>query len=421
MRSRFGLPRFQLGENTRMALKTLRENKLRSFLTVLGVVIGITTLLSVSAIMVGLDGDLRVWLQNFGADTLFVYKFTPGIHIGRLSAEERARKPLTYDDGMAILEEAPAVKAVNVAIFPRRGGIHNARYKGKEINGVQHAGHLAAYEEVYNLNIAKGRFFSKAEDDHRADVVVIGSDIADTFFPSEDPLGKTILVDSVPYQVIGVEEKRKGQFFKGQSADQGAAVPYHTYEKHHPVDDDNFLAILPYPGMKAAAEDQIREILRRRRRVPYDKPDNFGISSADAIADQFHQIVGVVALVTFVISSIGLMIGGVGVMNIMLMSVTERTREIGVRKAIGARRRDIIGQFLAEAIALTAAGGVIGVIISFTGSVLINLFLPKLPSSVPLWAVITGVLVSMSVGLFFGLYPAVKAARLDPVDALRYE
>ncbi|PYX94888.1 MAG: multidrug ABC transporter substrate-binding protein, partial [Acidobacteria bacterium] len=236
-----------------------------------------------------------------------------------------------------------------------------------------------------------------------------------------DPIGKIILVDSVPYQVIGVEEKRKGQFFKDQSADRVATVPYHSYEKHHPVDNDNFIGAVPYPGMKSTAEDQIREVLRRRRKVPYNKPDSFGISSADAIATQFHQITGMVALVTIVISSIGLMIGGVGVMNIMLMSVTERTREIGVRKAIGARRRDIIGQFLAEAITLTGAGGVIGVLISFGVSLLISLIFPSLPTSVPMWAVVTGVLVSMSVGLFFGMYPAVKAARLDPVDALRYE
>jgi len=421
MRSKSHFLRFELGENTRMALKTLRENKLRSLLTVIGVVMGVTTLLSVSAIMVGLDQDMRAWLQNFGPDTLFIYKFTPGIHIGRLSAEERSRKPLTYDDGMAIMEQAPAVKTLTIGIFPRRGGIHTARYQGHEVNGVNHNGSLPSYEDVYNISIAKGRFFSQAEDEHRADVVIIGADLADTFFANGDPLGKTILVDAVPYEVIGVEEKRKGQFFKNQSADQGAVVPYHTYEKHHPVDNDNFIAALPYPGMKAAAEDEIREVLRRTRKVPYDKPDNFGISSADEIATQFHQITGMVALVTFVISSIGLMIGGVGVMNIMLMSVTERTREIGVRKAIGARRRDIVGQFLAEAITLTGAGGMIGVIISLTISLLLNLFLPKVPSSVPMWAVVTGVLVSMSVGLFFGIYPAVKAARLDPVEALRYE
>jgi len=413
---------FAWSENVRMALKALRENKLRSLLTVLGVVIGVTTLLSVSAIMVGLDQDMRDLLDNFGADTLFVYKFNPGIHLTRPTAEERARKPLTYDDGMAIQEQCPAVKWLNVAIFPQqRGVIHAARYQGKEVSGVNHVGALPAFEEVNNIALAKGRFFSQAEDEHRADVVVIGSDIADTFFPNEDPLGKTILVDLIPYQVIGVEEKRKGQFFKNQSADRAATVPYHSYEKHHPANNDDFIAAAPYPGMKAEAEDEIREVLRRRRKVPYDKPDTFGISSADEIATQFHQITAKVALITFVLSSIGLMIGGVGVMNIMLMSVTERTREIGVRKAIGARRRDITGQFLAEAITLTGAGGVIGVLISFSISVLINTFLPSLPSSVPMWAVVTGVLVSMSVGLFFGMYPAVKAARLDPVDALRYE
>ena len=412
---------FRLGENTRMALKALRENKLRSFLTVVGVVMGVTTLLCVAAIMVGLDEDMRGFLNDFGADTLFIYKFTPGIHFGRLSAEERARKPLTYDDAMAINEQCSAVKWVTVEMFPRRGGIHTARYQGHEVNGVDHTGALSSYEQVYNVRMAKGRFFSQAEDEHRADVVVIGADMADSIFPHEDPIGKIILVDSVPYQVIGVEEKRKGQFFKDQSADRVATVPYHSYEKHHPVDNDNFIGAVPYPGMKSTAEDQIREVLRRRRKVPYNKPDSFGISSADAIATQFHQITGMVALVTIVISSIGLMIGGVGVMNIMLMSVTERTREIGVRKAIGARRRDIIGQFLAEAITLTGAGGVIGVLISFGVSLLISLIFPSLPTSVPMWAVVTGVLVSMSVGLFFGMYPAVKAARLDPVDALRYE
>src|SRR5581483_10423115 len=265
---------FAWSENIGMALKALRENKVRSLLTVLGVVIGVTTLLSVSAIMVGLDQDMRGMLENFGADTLFVYKFTPGIHLSRPTAEERARKPLTYDDGMAIQEQCHAVKWISVEIFPQqRGVIHTARYQGREVNGVNHTGAIPSYEQINNLSMAKGRFFSQAEDEHRADVVVIGSDIADTFFASEDPLGKTILVDSIPYQVIGVEEKRKGQFFKNQSADRAATVPYHTYEKHHPANNDNFIAAAPYPGMKAEAEDEIREVLRRRRKVPYNKPD----------------------------------------------------------------------------------------------------------------------------------------------------
>lgn len=412
-------------ENARMAFKALRENKTRSILTVLGVVIGITALLSVASIMVGLDEDMRGYLNDYGADTLFIFRFDPGIHIGRLTSEERMRKPLTYEDAMAIQESCPAVKEVVAENFPRFNGgpppTRTARYKNHEIVGLDYSGAFPSYQDVYNVSIDKGRFFTEVEDEHRADVAVIGSDIADTFFANEEPLNKVILVDSVPYTVIGVAAKRKGQFFKDQSADKTIKVPYHSYRKHYPNDDDNFIGVLPYKGMKAAAEDQVRELLRRRRKVQFDKPDNFGVSSAQEIATQFRQITGAVALVTFVISSIGLLIGGVGVMNIMLMSVTERTREIGVRKAVGARRMDIIWQFLTEAMALTGAGGIIGVLLGFAISFTINWLLPALPSAIPLWAVTAAVLVSMSVGLFFGMYPAVKAARLDPVEALRYE
>ncbi len=198
-------------------------------------------------------------------------------------------------------------------------------------------------------------------------------------------------------------------------------VPYRTYRKHLPQDDEHLIGAVAYPGRMSEAEDQIRSVLRRRRNVPYNKPDNFGISSAQQIADQFRQITASVALLISVVSSIGLLVGGVGVMNIMLMSVTQRTREIGVRKAIGARQRDVIWQFLTEAMVLTGAGGLIGVLLGGGISLLINALLPKLPSSVPLWAVLLALVVSTSVGLFFGMYPAIKAARLDPVEALRYE
>jgi len=218
-----------------------------------------------------------------------------------------------------------------------------------------------------------------------------------------------------------VLEKRKGQFFKDESADKVVVVPYGAYRKHNPQDDENFIGAQAYPGRKAQAEDEIIGLMRRRRGVAIDKPNNFAISSSEEIARQFRQITGAIAIAVVVISSIGLLIGGVGVMNIMLMSVTERTREIGVRKAIGARRRDIIRQFLTEAMTLTGAGGVIGVSLGGGISFLINKLLPSLPSAVPLWSVIAAVTASMSVGLFFGIYPAMKASRLDPVDALRYE
>ncbi|MGB6667329.1 MAG: ABC transporter permease, partial [Candidatus Acidiferrum sp.] len=360
---------------------------------------------------------------------LFVFKFDPGIHTsGRLSPEERSRKPLTLEDAQAIGELCPDVKAVSAALLPKvvegaPGGrpLMSARYKDKEVAGVDYHGILPEDEEVFNSRAEQGRFITEAENLHRTDVAVIGPDLAKALYPDEDPLGKPILVDGVSYEVIGVLAARKGQLVKDQAADKALLVPYRTYQKHRPMDDENMIGAVAYPGRMPEAEDEIRGVLRRRRKVPYNKPDNFGVSSAKEIADQFRQITSSVALLISVVSSIGLLVGGVGVMNIMLMSVTQRTREIGVRKAIGARRRDVIWQFLTEAIVLTGSGGVIGVLMGLGISLLIHLFLPRLPSSVPLWSILVAVTVSMSVGLFFGMYPAVKASRLDPVEALRYE
>lgn len=418
----------QLGENAQMALTTLRENKMRSFLTVLGVVIGITALLSVAAILVGVYSDLNAFLSDFGPNTLFIFKFDAGIHTsGRLSRDELARKPLTLEDAKAIAELCPDVQAVAAAVLPRvdesggPGRIQTARYKAKEVAGVDYHGVMPEDEIVFNSRAARGRYLSEAENLHRSEVALIGPDLAKALFPHEDPLGKAILVDGVSYQVIGVMARRKGQLMKGDATEKAILVPYRTYQKHRPMDDENLIGAVAFPDRIAEAEDEIRGVLRRRRNVPFDKPDNFGISSATEIADQFRQITASVALLISVVSSIGLLVGGVGVMNIMLMSVTQRTREIGVRIAIGARRRDITWQFLTEAMVLTGAGGIIGVLLGGGINLLLNALVPKLPSSIPLWAVLLAVAVSMSVGLFFGMYPAIKAARLDPVEALRYE
>jgi putative ABC transport system permease protein len=419
--------RINIGENGRMAITTLRENKMRSFLTVLGVVIGITALLSVVSILVGVYSNVSDYLTDYGPETLFIFRFDPGIHTGRLTSEERARRPLTLEDAEAIKQFCPAVRAVTVSLYPRfveegpsRGPV-TARYLSKEVSGIDYNGTLPATEEVFNSRPRIGRFFSEAENAHRADVAVIGSDIAKTLYPDIEPLGKPIMIDGVTYEVIGVLEPRKGGFVKDQSADKAVMVPYRSYHKHIPQDDEHFVGATAYPGLMSEAEDQIRGVLRRRRNVPYSEPDNFGISSAQQIADEFRQITSSVALLISVISSIGLLVGGVGVMNIMLMGVTQRTREIGVRKAVGARRRDVIWQFLTEAVVLTGAGGVIGVLLGGGISLLISVLVPSLPSSIPLWAIVLAVGVSMSVGLFFGMYPAIKAARLDPVEALRYE
>ena len=418
--------RMNLGENVKMALTTLHENKMRSFLTVLGVVIGITALVVVVSIVEGLYADMSAMLNDYGPNTLFIAKFNPGIHTGRLSPEELNRKSLTFEDAEAMAHECPMVDQVAVAVYQRiddfsRPPIITARYKDKEANGIDYSGGTPNQEEVFNAHTYIGRFFSEAENLHREDVAVIGHDLGTTFFPDENPIGKTIVVEGVPYRVVGVLEKRKGQLFQDPGAEKQVIVPYRTFVKHHPNDEDVMLGAMARPGHMPEAEDEIRAVLRIRRNVPYSKPDTFGISSAQEITQQFKQITGTAALLIAVVASIGLLVGGVGVMNIMLMSVTQRTREIGVRKAIGARRRDVIWQFLTEAMVLTGTGGVVGVLLALGISGLIHAVLPALPSVIPLWAILIAVAVSMSVGLFFGMYPAIKAARLDPVDALRYE
>jgi putative ABC transport system permease protein len=415
-----------LGENAKMALDTLRENKVRSFLTVLGVVIGITALITVASILVGFYADVTSYLEDYGPNTIWVFKVAPGVSTGRLSAEERNRKPLTLEDGLAIREQCPAVTQVAISVFKRvydytHLTIITARYKDKEVSGLDYSGATEQYEEVYNARTYAGRFFTEAEDLHRSDVAVIGYDLGKAFFEGQDPIDKIISVEGFPYRVIGVFEHRKGQLFQNPRVENQVVVPYRTYRKHHPTDDEHFVGAVAAAGRMAEAQDEIRAVLRRRRRVPYSSPDNFGLSTAAEVANQVKEITSSVALLTAVVSSIGLLVGGVGVMNIMLMAVTQRTREIGVRKAIGARRSDVIWQFLTEAVVLTGSGGVIGVLLGMGISLLIHVLWPALPSTIPAWAVFLAVGVSMSVGLFFGMYPAIKAARLDPVEALRYE
>jgi len=408
-------------EDMLMALETIRTHKVRSFLTVLGVMIGVTVAIVVASILLGFEDNVQASLNEFGVDNLFIFKFDPGIHIGRLSPEERLRKSLTYEDAMAI-KEIPSVKDVAVQVLPHIGEgfqfpIRIARYKNHELVDNIFRGTTASYSDVESSHMKEGRFFTDQEDDHRLDVVVLGYDAEQTLFPGEQAIGKQLMVDGNPYTVIGVFDKKKNP--APGRGDNEVFIPYRTYRKHYPPDDEIFLLVMAYPGMKATAEDQVRGLLRMRRRVPFDKPDSFGISSAESLGEQFRQIVAGVFLLVVFITSVGLLVGGVGVMNIMLMSVTERTREIGVRKAIGARKRDISFQFLTEAMTLTGVGGVMGVILSLAISFILHAI--HVPSSVPLWAILVGVTVASSVGLFFGIYPAMKAARLDPVDALRYE
>ena len=413
--------RRDVGENVRMALNTLRAHKARSALTVLGVFIGVVTVVSVVAIMMGLDRNVQQVIQGFGTNTaFFAINAFQGPRFSRPTKEERMRKPLSYEDYLAVRDACTACVSTTVSLFGTED-LSRARYKGEEVVGLDFRGATADFFSVYaNAVVVQGRPFTASEDAHRVEVIVAGEDLASGLFGLEDPLGKEILVNNHSFRVVGVFEKPKGSFGPG-GQDTRAVVPYWTFRKVFPLADNHGVRIEAYPGKLPVAIDQARVALRRTRRVAYDQPDNFGYATAESIIEQFHQIVGMVALVTTVIASVGLLIGGVGVMNIMLVSVTERTREIGVRKAIGARRRDIIWQFLSEAMTLTGLAGIAGVIASYGISALIRSTVASLPTFIPLWAVFLGVTVAMTVGLFFGMYPAVKAARLDPVDALRYE
>ena len=415
--------RHSVRENLMLALDTLRTHKFRSFLTILGVLIGTTTVIAVASIIAGLDQQLVQTAEQFGTRTLWIYKLQLGAP-HRLTREERLRKPLTYEDGMALLEECASVEAVSVAIFREFGPFglppSAVHYKGKDMQDAQFFGVTANHLRIANVPLADGRFFTDADDRHRRDVAVIAADVVERLFPNEDPVGKTIQVDGHAFEIVGTTTKFKG-FVGDNPDDRDIFIPYHTYKKFYPMARDNFLNVLALPGKVDQATDEVTGVLRRRRHVKPSEPDNFGLSTAESFITQFREIIGTVALVMVVISSIGLLVGGIGVMNIMLVSVTERTREIGVRKAIGARRSDISWQFLLEAMTLTGSGGIMGILAGWIFSLLIRTLVPSLPSRVPMWSVVTGFVVATGIGLFFGLWPALKASRLDPIVALRYE
>jgi putative ABC transport system permease protein len=406
-------------ENLLLALDTLRSHKFRSFLTILGVLIGTTTVIAVASIFAGLDQKFADAARDFGTRTLFIFKWDPGIHIGRLTREERMRKPMTYDDAMALKEQCPDVQAVAVETFIWWGAPPTLKYKGMQILDYNFIGVTTDDFRVVNDNLADGRLFTDIDNLHRRNVAVIGPDIVKRFFEHEDPIGKNIVIGNDNFEVVGTLGERK-RFPGDNGGGRIVKIPYFTFKKIHPNEKENFILAMAYEGKIDEALDEAKGVLRQRRHVKPSEHDSFGISTAEALIAQFRQIMATVVLVTVVISSIGLLVGGIGVMNIMLVSVTERTREIGVRKAIGARRSDITWQFLLEAMTLTGAGGVLGISFGCFLSFLIRV-LDILPSHVPFWSIAAGFMVAVSIGLFFGMWPAVKASRLDPIAALRYE
>jgi putative ABC transport system permease protein len=401
-----------------LALQTIRSHKLRAFLTVLGVIIGTGTIIGVSAILTGFDASVAGVLRSFGPNSIIVFKFPVGPRTGRLSPEERTRKDLTYQNALNIKERCRSVEDVSTMLFPSRGPI-NAHYRGNDMYDVNLFGVEEAYARGGQVDLHLGRFFTDQESRHRIPVAVIGQDIEKGLFAGVDPIGKPIMVGGHEFTVIGTMLRPAASFFG--DTDNRVLLPYGAMQKMYPSARENAIVVTAKDGKLPAALDEIRTVLRIDRRVPYDKPDDFALSTAEQMVSDFRQITAMTFLVMAVLSSIGLLVGGIGVMNIMLVSVTERTYEIGIRKAIGARRADILIQFLLEAASLTFLGGIAGIVFGWMIALVTRLIFTTLPAAVPLWAALLGIVVSVSVGLFFGIWPANKAARLDPVEALRYE
>jgi len=409
-----------LKEIFNMALDSIKSHKLRSFLTLLGIMIGVMTVIGMVSIIQGLNRSFLSELESAGSDLISVYKYDP-VQMGRRSEEERQRKDLTFEDAVAIEQECSLVKAVAVDLVARITEAIPIKHRNIKSQDSIVLGMNEKWPIVISIYLPEeGRFLTKNDISHRTKACVLGSELAETLFPHVNALEKKIRIGPEEFTVVGVLEKR-GSIF-GQSQDNFVGIPITTLMKYFPYDlsDIEIIAIPIKHGYMQDTIEQIINVLRRRRKVGFGKPNDFVIATQDTFVNLYNQLTGAVYLVMVVISSIGLLVGGIGVMNIMLVSVKERTREIGIRKAIGARSADIMKQFLIEAIFLTGLGGALGVIIGFGISFLVRAATP-LPTSVTAWSVVLGLLVSISVGLFFGILPARKASKLDPIIALRYE
>jgi putative ABC transport system permease protein len=404
-----------VGEGVTLALQAIRQNKLRSFLTILGVIIGVTTIMAMVSIIEGLNRSVRSQIAAIGTDVLYVNPFRPGAFVGGLPDSLRRRPWFTVEDAEAIEQECPAVELASPLNFVQV----SLRYGEKKTLQTGVVGTSPDYPAITGLDVSGGRFFTPAELEHRSAVCVLGQDQLDALFPHVPALGRTLYIGGVPFTVVGELEAR-GKFI-GQSLDDIVVVPYTTLEKWFGPDLPMVIRAKPRsPELMDTAIDEMTELLRRRRHLRYREADNFAIFTDESLMQLYNQITGAFYVVMTLISSIGLIVGGIGVMNIMLVSVTERTREIGVRKAIGARRRDIIWQFLVEAMTLTGTGGVVGILVGLLAGWLLHV-LTHFAFAIPPWGILLAFLTATGIGLFFGMYPAIKAARLDPVETLRWE
>ncbi len=401
----------ELWEGIKIALSALRANKLRAILTVLGIIVGVTTVIGIVSLTEGLDEAFGEQISALGSDVLYVQKFN---WFDRERWETyRNRKDITMKEGNAIRRYSTLVESVSPVVGARRVvKYRNESVEGVTVNGTNEEKTGSAYPEF-------GRDLSAMDVENRKNVCVIGWAVADNLFEDKNPLGERIKIGGHPFKVIGVLEKQGSVF--GRSLDQEVRIPIGVFYKLYGRQRSVTIQIkVKDTELIEEAKDEIRGILRRVRKVPPDKEDDFAINQMDMILDMYNRLTGVLYAAAIGVGAISLLVGGIGIMNIMLVSVTERTREIGIRKAIGAKKRNVLWQFLIESVVISAVGGIIGIGAGFGLGKVVAAVSP-IPATVTLWSVFLGIGFSSAVGIFFGLYPASKAARLNPIEALRYE
>ena len=413
-----------VAENMRLALSAVWTHRFRSLLTILGIVIGITTVVTVASLLTGLRAGVVVFFKQMGPDNIFLYKTSGDPSQDSRIPKERQRRAFKPEYADSLKRFCTSVEDVGLELLlPAAvdGNPITARVPGYESDTINVTGRSPNMQDIEPRDFAAGRFYTPEENQRSAHVAVLGASVAEALFPDGRGVGRAIMMDGAEYVVIGIYEKAKGGFFGENGMDNAIDIPLQTARSRYPQIDRFMITAKAMTGKRDDAYQEVEGVMRRIRRLATATPDDFAISTPDQIIQQFDRITSLIGLVAIAISGLGLLVGGIGVMNIMLVSVTERTREIGIRKAVGARKRDIVGQFLVEAMTLTGAGGMLGILISVLITMLLGALVPSLPSSVPTWALVTGFTVSVAVGVFFGVWPAVKAAQLDPVDALRYE
>jgi putative ABC transport system permease protein len=415
-------------ENTTLAMETLAAHKFRAALTILGVFIGVLVIVAMAAVLNGFRQSVLDNAESFGTRNVYLWRY-PFIMTSKPSAEILNRKPLSLEDALEIERDVPQVEYVYAGIpfaIPMPGTPPppppEVRYRDRAMNRTQLIGNFPVAELVMNVPLDEGRFFTESENLHKAYVAVLAFNVVEALFPAEDPIGKTINVGGQDFTVIGTVKKQKsGPFGSENQEDNDIFIPYWTFHKIYPSKDDHFIIVRMREGEMKEGIKGIEQVLRRRRNVSIDKDNDFEIGTPESFISTFDDIVGAVFGVMIIMSSIAFMVGGVGVMNIMLVAVTERTKEIGIRKALGARRADIIWQFLTEAVTLTGVGGLAGLFFGWLFGVVVSSLVPALTMSIPLGAAAFGFFGSVTVGIVFGLWPAIKAANLDPIIALRHE